>query len=226
MAGTTTTQPAANTAEAHYEARRLVKMKELRNAVDALKIERDTARTERDKAVKELETVKTKSDSSSLAKQNQELQQRLRVLEHRKTLDKIAIDKGLNPDAVDAFFKLSEYNAEGDEVNADEVAAFVDGKKAEHPYLFQPPADGTPAPVRKPAPGQGQGTGKSKQAPAGDRDIIREGDPRLSDPVFQMLHYDKMVLSAQTRIDRGELSESRYDGQGNLMGGLDGRQVH
>jgi hypothetical protein len=175
----------------------------LKSAVSTITSERDAARAERDTLAKELAEAKSKGDNTPLAKQNAELKARLTEIEHRKILDKKAIAKGVRPDAVDGFFKLSEYKAEG-EPNEEQIEAFVDSQKEKLGYLFGEATaqQGEQKPPPKPGPGTGQG---GKSGATSGFQLPADGDGRWSDPVWQWNNRAKIIEATKAKLELGQV---------------------
>jgi hypothetical protein len=200
----------ANGASAHYEARRLVKMERLKEAVGSLTGQRDAAQSEVARLTKENEALQRKTDSSALAKQNAELQGKLRTLEHRKTFDRLAAEKGVtSPKAQDLLYKESGWKADADEFDEAEMSATIDASLTEMPFLKGAEAtqDEGQQPIVKPGPGSGQAAtaGKKRNPREGDHLIIPDNDPRLIDTSWQASAAGQaaMMASAQEKMRRG-----------------------
>jgi hypothetical protein len=179
----------------------------LKNAIKTITTERDSARTERDALKTELAEVRTQNDSSALLKRNQELEARLRVIDHRKVLDAKALAKGIKPEAIDAFYELSRYEAKG-EPNPDEIGAFVDSKVEAFPYLVgskEPPQAGEPPAPEEAARKPGVGSGKSKPGAAvmNGFELPPKGDARWNDPKWYIRNQAKLAEIAREAESRG-----------------------
>src|ERR1700722_19671063 len=79
--------------------------------IATLEKERDHFKAESIRLAKENDDIRTKSDSSAMSKRNQELEGRLRTIEHRKVFDEKALGAGIKKEALDHFFELSKYEA-------------------------------------------------------------------------------------------------------------------
>lgn len=176
-------------------------IRKLKGAVASLSQERDVARTERDAAKSELTDVKSKTDMSAIHKRNQELEGKLRTIEHRKVLDAAAIAKGIKPEALDAFYELSKYEAKG-EPNEEEIGAFVDSHVEKFGFLVGKEEPATPEEQpRKTAPG----SGKSKPGATTTTgfQLPPKGDPKWDDVKWQYHNADKIQAAYQDAEERG-----------------------
>jgi hypothetical protein len=175
---------------------------------DATVNELNVIKAERDKLLTENTTLKTKADTSVLAKENQALQQKLRTIDHKKVFDRIALAKGARADMLDDLFELSKYEAKADEIDEEVLTGLIDEQKKSRTGFFGKPQEGEPkpekaAPIVKPAVGSGQG--KPDADPSRGDIIIKTDDPRRDDAAWQMKNFDKLVASANERFARGEL---------------------
>jgi hypothetical protein len=183
-------------------------MYQIRKLKDALKLltdERDKSRSEVTRLLSENTELKTKGDSSALAKRNQELEGKLRVIEHRKVLDKAALAKGIKPEALDAFFKLSEYDAK-DEPNEEEIGAFVASKVESLSFLVGKAEPETPeAAAKKLAVGSGK-SGSTATTTNGF-DLPPKGDRRWSDPKWLAKTQDQRAARAKDNEAKGVVED-------------------
>lgn len=182
-----------------------VKNARLKDAIGNITKQRDTYKEEADRLRAELAETKAKGDSSALVKRNQELEGRLRVIEHRKVLDAKALAKGVKPEALDAFYKLSEYEPKG-EPNEDEIGAFVDSKVEPLKFLVGKEEPAAPTgPIVKPAVGSG------KSAPASlvpnGFELPPKGDARWSDPKWYAKNQENLAKVAAEAEAKGIVLE-------------------
>jgi len=199
-----------NTEGAHAIARRMAKTLELKNAIGNLTTQRDEANKRADKAEKALTDYQAKQEASPLHKQVGQLKQKLRDVEHRKTFDEIAKDKGVtNPKALETLYEKSGWKADNDEFDADEMGATIDAALEEHSYLKtvvqEVAQNGAPA---KPGAAKGQGTRSTK--PHTDPAVIEDDDPRMNDAVWQMRNPDAMAASSNAKRARGDFDPGKY----------------
>jgi hypothetical protein len=200
-----------NTEGAHAIARRMAKTLELKNAIANLTTQRDEANKRADKADKALSDLQAKHEASPLAKQNAQLKQQLRDVEHRKTFDALAKEKGVtNEKAIDTLYEKSGWKAEADEFDADQMGATIDTTLEEHAYLKTATQNGQQenGSQVKPAPGKGQGHSGKKAS--SDPAIIEDDDPRMSNSAWQMANWDKMSASAAAKRARGDFDPSKF----------------
>ena len=204
----TTTTPKTS-ANAGVIARLGSQRGQLRAEVRTLTGERDTLRTELEAARRENAELKVKADTSASAKRVQELEGQLRDAAHRKVFDRIAGDKGVkDARALGDLYQLSGYKAEGEAPDEAAIGALIDAQKAERGYLF---GDATATPTPTPSgigtgivkPGPASGSGGRTETPSSA--MFAHDDPRLSDPKFVMMNYDKVTQAAQERVARGEV---------------------
>lgn len=196
---------ATNHRDSSMEIAVRVKNAKLRDIVTGLRAERDAAIAERDRTKAELTDVKSKTDTSAIHKRNQELEGKLRTIEHRKVLDAAAIAKGIKPEALDAFYELSKYEAKG-EPNEEEIGAFVDSHVEKFGFLVgkEEPATTEEQP-RKTAPG----SGKSKPGATTTTGFQKPSstDPIWSDHKWVNRHWDDIVKADQEAEAKGVLLE-------------------
>lgn len=171
----------------------------LRTENARLKTELIEAQQATKQASKERDDFASKADESAAIKRVGELETELRGVKHRKIMEKVAAKAGLKPEAVEGFYKLSEYKPDG-EPDEGKITAFVETKKAELGYLFSSPADPNAPPPAKPGVGSGQGLPASASQFA-----LQPGDPRLNDASWQMNNYAAIQNAAGERLARGEL---------------------
>jgi hypothetical protein len=200
---TQATQQGDPRAEAREEYRR----RKLKDAINMLTNERDTANKRVEGLTKELESLKAKTDNSALAKQNQELRQQLRTIEHRKVFDRLAMEQGADPRALDDLFTASGWKADSDTFDETEMTAAITGQRDQRPYLFgggkQDQLEAKP--IIKPAAGTGQGPAERAKKEVTDAALIPFDDPRRNDAAWVMKNRDLLILSANERIRRGEV---------------------
>jgi len=179
----------------------MYQIRKLKDALVTATSERDTARSERDKAAKELGDIKVKTDSSAIVKENATLKAKLATIEHRKVLDEKALAAGFKKEALDAFYKLSEYEAQG-EPDPDEIGAFVDSKKEALGFLIgETKTETTEEPTRRAVNGSGQ---RKTQNSTGFQ-LPPPGDPKWSDASWQWENADKIAAASRSNMERGIL---------------------
>ncbi len=182
----------------------MYQIRKLKDALATASNERNAAIAERDAAKAELTDVKTKSDSSALHKRNQELEGRLRVIEHRKVMDKAALAKGVKAEALDAFYKLSEYEAKGDP-NEEEIGAFVDSKVESLSFLIGEAEEEGEKPITKPAVGSGKS--RPNASTATGFQLPPKGDSRWNDTKWLAKTEDQRIARAKDNELRGIVEE-------------------
>lgn len=194
-------QPANNSADSGTLARIAVQRSKLRTAVKNLTAERDTFKAERDKLVGENEKLKV---SGASQRRVRELEGQINVMKHRQVFDKMAKEKGIREDAVEAAWKLSGYTPDGDPVE-DEIGEFVEGIIEQNAFLT---AAATPPPVdpkATPKPGAGGGQGRPAPKPYGKNnpnpDIIPAGDPRWTDAAWQAANQPALIAHAKAKLE-------------------------
>ena len=167
--------------------------------IESLRTKLKESEKSREDLSKTVEALKQTADESVAIKRVSELEGELRGVKHRKVLEKVAAKAGLKAEAVEGFYKLSDYKPDGEPDEA-KITTFVEGKKAELGYLFDKPSDPN-APVTKPAVGSGQGGNP------GDSSFSRERiATRLNDSAYVMNNYAAIANAAGEALARGELS--------------------
>lgn len=192
-------------------ARRMVGTQRLKDAIANLTTQRDEANKRADKAEKAFADYQAKQDASPLNKQNAQLKQKLRDVEHRKTFDELAAEKGVtNKKAVDTLYEKSGWKADNDEFDADEMGATIDTALEEHSYLKTPAPNGQQnSATPKPGVGSGQGA-NGRRKPSIDPNIIEDDDWRMNDASWQAANWDKMVASSAAKRARGDFDAGKY----------------
>jgi hypothetical protein len=173
--------------------------------------ERDDAIKERDRLAMEVERLNASTDKSALAKQNAELQGKLRTFEHRKTFDRLASERGItDPKAQDILYDKSGWKAEADEFDEAEMGATIDATIPEYPFLkgaAAPQDGGQAAPIVKPGPGSGAGgvAGRKGSSNEGNHLLIRDDDPRWLDAAWQAstAGQEAMIAHSKEKKRRG-----------------------
>jgi hypothetical protein len=185
------------------QAKRMVKIERLKDALGAITRERDEYKLAAQSAAKERDELAVKADNSAMVRRVKELEGLLRGARHEAVFGRLAKASGADPDAVSYLYQLSGWQADGDEPDEEAMAAAVDELKVRPGLtrLFgipEPKAEEAPQKVVKKAVGTGQGKG--------DRQSIVDFTPeQLRDPSFVLNHYDQVVAQAQGKIDRGEI---------------------
>lgn len=201
----TTPLQAAPASDPNTIARMAIQRSKLRSAVGNLTTERDALKAEAERLRAENVELQGKADTSASAKRVQELEAKLRQIDHRKVFDRLAAAKGARPDGLEDLYALSGYRAEGDAADEAAIGALIDEQKGKRGYLFgkaeEAPAEGTPPPARK-ALGSGQGSDK-----AGAEGTIKMApdDPRWSDTKWIMSNYEAVAKASADRVARGEV---------------------
>jgi hypothetical protein len=155
----------------------MINLKAREDALKTIEVERDQARADSEKA-------KSKYDDSKLKAEMESLKVQLRDTKHRTVVDRHLAEAGIRPEARDAFYKLAEYKAEGDEPDEARVKAFVEEAKGKLGYLF-----GEPEPADKgggPGPGRGQGA-----SAGGGNGKFRVTRAQLADPHWCRENHDR-----------------------------------
>jgi hypothetical protein len=131
---------------------------QLKEELEKLRREHDQLKVSSQKRDADFDELKAATDSNKLVKDNKGLLDQIRSLKHRSVIDTHLREEGIKPEAIEAFHRLSGYEAKDDDPDPETVKAFVAEKKSELAYLFG--ANGTPeSPVeRRPAPARGQGS--------------------------------------------------------------------
>jgi hypothetical protein len=126
--------------------------------------QRTLAIRERDEARAAVEQAKRDLDPSSYKAEVERLKGELRDRSHRATFDRLAIERGADPETVDAIYQLSGYHAQADAPDEAAMGKMLDGMRdAPGPgRLFGTAGAGRS--VSAPPPGAGQGS--RAQAPA------------------------------------------------------------
>jgi len=171
-------------------------------AVKRYRVRAATAETEMadlDAQIADLTSQNEAIKSTPEYKRVEELSAELRGLKHKSAFDKAATKAGVRPEAIDAFYKASDYKADTDEVDDKAVAKFIDQQKAEHTVFFLEPTqvvdeDDTP----RPGPASGQGGLPSLHGQ-------RYTEAQMSDAAFVMKNYNGITESASRRVANGEI---------------------
>jgi hypothetical protein len=208
MADDTPTQPRARSAANDIVARLASQRTHFRTERDRLAKEGEQAKAELARITAENTELKTKVDTSYSAKRVQELEGKLRDVNHQKVFERMAKTKGVAEAAVQDLWDLSGYKAEGEQPDEAAIDAVIEEQKVRRPWLFanlvateqqqQWRENGNPKPPPKPGPASGAGPGAG--APGG---LFTE--EQLSDPVFVMANYDRIAKAAEERMNRGEI---------------------
>lgn len=108
---------------------RKAKVEELEAKLAALTTERDTALTE-------VSTLKTTIEKTPSAERERiaELETTIRNRSHRDAFNKLAAGK-IKGDALDAAWKLSDWKADADEINEEDMGKTVDALVASNAFL-------------------------------------------------------------------------------------------
>jgi hypothetical protein len=193
---------------AERQARRLVKIERLKDAMVTITSERDQLRSERERLANENAILASRADTSLSAKKVQELEAKLREISHRKAFDRIAKERGVAEDALDLVYQTSGYKADQPEVDEVAIGAILDEQRTRPGVsrLFGQPA-GTaspngpqqPPPAPKPGPASGQG------GPTQGRVPMAPDDPRHGDVKYVWENFDTISADAKGRIERGEI---------------------
>jgi hypothetical protein len=187
----------------------LDRVQKLSGAISRFRGENETLAKEAKRLEKELAAVTKerdelaiKADTSVAAKKVDELTAQLRGLKTRQAFDKLALQKGADPKALEDLWTLSKVTADKDEPDEAAIGAIVDQQTKDRQWAFGKPAEGgNGPPPPKPGPASGQGPGAG-----GPSDYTYQpGDPRLSDVTYQMLNFDAISKAASDRAARGEI---------------------
>ena len=189
-------------------ARLAAKREKWKAAASKLTSERDEALKRAEAAEKERDEAVSKAakiEQGGSAKRVAELEQQIRVRNHRDKFTELAKARGADDAAVDALWQLAGWEVKGDDIDETEMAALLDQQKA-HPAqsrLFgQTQANGKTEPVIKPGVGAGRG---ATTPPAVAPYSVAEGDPHDNDVVWMFSNFDKRAQMAADRIARGEV---------------------
>lgn len=173
---------------------RRLKTKKLREEQEALQQTVKQLEGERDEWRQKYE-----SSPSELGTRHDELLGKYRTLLHRTAFEQKAAVHKVRPEAVEALWKLSDYQADSDEVDEARMEqVFAEARQA-HKYLFQPDEDATPAPNPAPAPvtkpalvgAVGNGRGGSLDP---NRFLVRKSDTQNAD--WMMKNQARMAEAA------------------------------
>lgn len=175
-------------------ARRRVKAREFKSERDEIRRERDELKKQVDELARERDLYRQKleTDPGELHKDVERLQTELRNRDHKDAFQKLATQSGVRPEAIDDLWRLSGYEADGDQPNVEQMTELVERAKSARSYLFQQPADAgkgeenrrqpEPQPVRAPGPGLSRGV----PDPSAGGVTVRRG--QLRDPNWMRVH--------------------------------------
>jgi hypothetical protein len=166
------------------------KARGLREQLKVLTIERDELKTQLDALRDETGPLRRRADTSAAAQESDRLRQELRGLKHRQAFDRLALARGLHPEALGDAWQLAGYTAEADEPDEAALAGVVDEAERKRPYLFGGPAP-APKPEPRPGPAAGRGDRNGAGAPAFSDELAR------TDVAYVMKHYDNYVAAAK-----------------------------
>lgn len=140
--------------------------------------------------------LKTKADTSEVAKRLDAEISAHRALKHRLAFNGEALKRGADPKLLDDLWKLAEVKPETDEPDLAALGTLLDAQKTARAWAFggPPPDPNAPAPP-KPAVGSGQG-GVNNALPG-------FSDEQLGDPRFVMMHFDRISAAAADRVAKG-----------------------
>lgn len=195
-------EPNGTTTQRHDDglvARLATQRTKFKDAVERITTERDSLKAEADRLRVENADLKTRADTSVSVKRVAELEGKLRDLDHRKVFDKLATAKGARPEALEDLWQLSGYKAEKDDIDEATIATLIDEQRGKRSYLFGVDAPPPPPPTPPPKPGAGSGQGGSSTV------TLVFSEEQLSDPKFVMQNFERIALSAQERINTGQI---------------------
>lgn len=175
------------------------------------RMQRDEARAEvnRTKAenarlTAEHADLTVRADTSASARKVQELEGKLREIDHRKVFDRVAKSKGVAEDTLDLLYQTSGYKAEQPQPDEIAIGVMLDETRVKPGFsrLFgeaAPPNGQTTTPPPKPGPGSGQGGPNQGRVP------MAPDDPRHGDVRYVFENFDQISADARARIERGEV---------------------
>jgi hypothetical protein len=150
---------------------------------------------------KERDDLAVKADHSMLAKANDALRLEIRGYKTREAFDAAGLVAGADPKMMTDLFTLAKIPINGDEPNAEAIAAFWSEAATSKPWGFLKPAD--PNAPQPPKPGAGTGQGGNASGPSSF--TMQDNDPRISDVRYQMNNAAAIQAAALDRLARGEL---------------------
>jgi hypothetical protein len=177
------------------------KLKGLSNAKKTLETENGTLKTSVSTLTAEnAELKKQVSTPDAKDKKIAELTATIRTTKHKGRFAELAAEAGVNPDAVEALYKLSGYEPKADDVDDAALKALLETAKTEHKFAFvkgEPAKEGEGAPpAPKPIPGQGRGAGHD-----GKDGTIITAEQRM-DPKFMLNRANQDVILAAAKEHR------------------------
>ncbi|HWE35655.1 MAG TPA: hypothetical protein VG406_03720 [Isosphaeraceae bacterium] len=164
--------------------RRGAKIKDLRRQLAELTSQRDEAMAALEETITDRDALQGRlsAEPSELQAQLDEARGQLRTIKHRDRFGALAKDgaHGLSPDAVDAAWELSGYQAEGDLVDDKALVAAIRRVVATHPVLKAPAETTTaarPGGDRVGSPTNGLNLGARPAGPAPGGQDTTQGHP-------------------------------------------------
>ena len=135
--------------------------------------------------------------------ENDKLKATIRESRHKAEFARLAKERGATDDVIDSVWKLSGYEAKGDEPDAAAIGTMLDeakGKPGIAPLFAKVEAPDPTKPIVKPAVANGQG-GKNGPSPY----TLGDDDPNAQDAAWQYRNFDRIAQAASERIARGEI---------------------
>ena len=178
----------------------------LTGLTSTLTSERDTHKREHESAAKERDQLKAQVGTpDEHRKRADELENKLRVVNHKAEFSKIAEDAGVHRDMIDDLFELSGYNPTRDEVDPKAFHDLMGEMKKSRPRYFTDPAaeaaTQTTTQAARTVPGAGRGT---------SHDATRSGilltRDQMADPEFMLNPRNKDVIKAAAKEQRVQLN--------------------
>jgi seryl-tRNA synthetase len=157
---------------ANYRSDRSGKLKTAESQLAELQAELEKTREEKTSLAKKLETLPTEQQGEI-----DRLKGEIRQRDHRAKFSDVAKELKASPEALDALWKLSDYEAVDDEVDVEKLKTVIGETLEKNPFLK---GAGAEKPVFQPGPGAGQGTKATN--PAGS---FRMSYEQGRDPVYQ-----------------------------------------
>ena len=210
----TTTDNPSETAE-------MANVSEIQTAIDILKVEnerltgltstltseRDTHKREHESAAKERDQLKAQVGTpDEHRKRADELEHKLRVVNHKAEFSKIAEDAGVHRDMIDDLFALSGYNPSRDEVDPKAFHDLMSEMKKSRPKFFaDPAAEAANGQVATQTARQVPGAGRGTSHDATRSGILLTRD-QMADPEFMLNPRNKDVIKAAAKEQRVQLN--------------------
>lgn len=185
------------------EARdRRIKSKKLAEENETLKKQADAGKSDLQKQIDALtaerDSWKSKAEAapSEIQQENERLTGELRTIKHRGAFEKVAKEQNIRPDAIEAAWKLSGYEADSDTPDEGKIRSVVGDAVKANPFLAQPAGEtlaagprGSQQPLRTSVDSGGRG------APVATSGVTRVRKSDMQDPKWILDPRNKAALA-------------------------------